>query len=81
MRRFIGDAVLSAVWWARAEDSFSYLGPRGERITAYRNSSASRTGRSTRKGEWEVRVSVREMRRLYAQVSQQPEVRVNAFAA
>jgi hypothetical protein len=69
MRRFTGDAVLSAVWWAGAEGSFSYLSPRGERITAYRNLRPSRTGRSTRPGEWELRVKLREVRRLYAKPS------------
>jgi hypothetical protein len=81
MSRFIGDAVLSAVWWARAEGSFSYLGPRGERITAYRNLSPSRTGRSARSGEWEVRVKVREVRRLYAKLSLKPAAAAKAVAA
>jgi hypothetical protein len=81
MRRFIGNAVLSAVWWAGAEGSFSYLGPRGERITAYRNVSPSRTCRSTRSGEWEVRVNVRDVRRLYAELSLKPAAKAKALAA
>ena len=77
MRRFIGDAVLSAVWWAGAEGSFSYLGRRGERITAYRNSSSSRKARS-RTSEWEVRINLREVRRVYAEASSAEQVRALA---
>ncbi len=80
MRRFIGDAVLSAVWWAGAEGSFSYLGPRGERITAYRNASTSRKRRSGT-GEWEVRINLREVRRVYAEFSLNPAAQAEALAA
>jgi hypothetical protein len=81
MRRFTGNAVLNAVWWAGAEASFSYLGPRGERITAYRNASPSRTCRSRRTGEWELRVNLREVRRLYAEQSLKPAAEAKALAA
>jgi hypothetical protein len=80
MRRFIGDAVLSAVWWAGAEDSFCYLGPRGERITAYRNSSPSRKAQS-RASEWELRINLREVRRAYAEVPSRSAEQVRARAA
>jgi hypothetical protein len=82
MRRFTGNALLSAVWWARAEGSFSYLGPCGERITAYHNPSSSRARRSTRSGEWEMRIRLREVRRLYApKLSLKPAVKAEALAA
>lgn len=79
MRRFIGDAVLSAIWWAGAEESFCYLGRGGERITAYRNSSSSRKARS-RTSEWEQRINLREVRRVYGEVSPKSE-QVRALAA
>jgi hypothetical protein len=80
MRRFTGNAVLSAVWWAGAEGSFSYLGPRGERITAYRNVSPSRN-RHSGAGEWEVRINLREVRRLYAEQSLKAAAQAKALAA
>jgi hypothetical protein len=80
MRRFIGDAVLSAVWWAGADASFSYLGPRGERITAYRNSSSSQKARS-RTSEWEVRINLREVRRVYGEASSKAAAQIRALAA
>ena len=80
MKRFIGDAVLSAVWWAGAEESFSYLGPRGERNTAYRNESASRKARS-RTSEWELSIDVHEVRRVYGEASSKAAAEIRALAA